>query len=217
MARAAALSGKGAEARRLLSHTLSAAVEPGDQMALFGAGVLADIDAGLGRRDDARTGLQAVTGAPKPDVYAVAAYADFLLDEGSPREALQLLEDKGSSDAVLLRRTIAAKQLGDARYKAWSRILDERFSAAASAGIRVHLREEARFRLEIEDDIPAALSLAAENWSIQKEPADAALLLKAALLAKTPEAARPVADFARKTDLADQRIAPLLAQLEAKP
>ena len=43
-------------------------------------------------------------------------------------------------------------------------------------GERVHLREEARFRLRLLDDAQAALPLAEENWQIQKEPADSRLL-----------------------------------------
>ena len=94
--------------------------------------------------------------------------------------------------------------------------MNERFTAATAAGNRVHLREEAMFRLKVEDNPAAALPLAVQNWSVQKEPADARLLIEAALAAHEPEVAQPVADFIARTKLDDQRLMPLVARLENK-
>jgi hypothetical protein len=94
--------------------------------------------------------------------------------------------------------------------------LEERFATARAVGNSVHRREEARFELSVRGDPAAALVLAEENWRVQKEPADARLLLEAALAAGDPRAARPVVDHLRTTGLADARLAPLVARIEGK-
>jgi hypothetical protein len=140
--------------------------------------------------------------------------ADHLLAQDRAGDVLALLDGKGEADALLLRRAIAAKRIGDPRLGQWSATLNERFAAAKRAGVRLHLREEARFRLEVERAAAAALPLAVENWSAQKEIADAALLLECAAAAGKPDAARDVLRFVERTGLSDRRIAPLLARLE---
>jgi hypothetical protein len=92
-------------------------------------------------------------------------------------------------------------------------MLNERFAAARAGGVRTHLREEARFRLEVEGDSAAALNLAIENWAIQKEIADARLLLECAIAAGRPEAAADVVRHVRATGLIDKRVTPYLSRL----
>ena len=53
----------------------------------------------------------------------------------------------------------------------------------------------------------AALALARDNWDVQREPADARLLLEAARAAGDPAAAGPVLDFLAATGLEDSMIA----------
>jgi hypothetical protein len=59
--------------------------------------------------------------------------------------------------------------------------LRARFAASQLRGDRVHLREEARFTLELLGDPQAALALARENWTVQKELPDLRLLLESSL------------------------------------
>ena len=216
-ARAAALSGQADKGRALLERVLARDSRSGDAMRLFGAAVLADINIGLGRNSGAGALFEAAIKMPKPDVSLLSAYADFLLDAGQPEKALALLDGKGQADALLLRQAIAAKRVNDPRLPSWMTILNERFAAAAAAGIRVHLREEARFRLEVEDNAAAALPLAIANWKIQKEPADARLLLQSAIAAGDKAAANDVVAYAARTGLHDARLAPLLAQTQDRP
>ncbi len=215
-ARAAALSGQAAKGRLVLQRALAADRNSAPAMQKFAAAVLADLNAGLGLNADAAALYAAAVAEPSPDVSLIAAYADLLLDMDRAADVLRLLDGRGEQDALLLRRAIAAKQLGDPRLAQWSNILNERFTAAAAAGNRVHLREEAMFRLKVEDNPAAALPLAVQNWTIQKEPADARLLIEAALAANEPKAAHPVVDFIARTKLDDQRLTPLLARLETK-
>lgn len=211
--RVAAVSGSASQAVDSLAAALATDRRPQAAMRRFAYAVLADISLAEGRADAAETYFASASEGGSPDVSLLAAHADSLLDRGDPRAALGLLDGKGEADVLVLRRAIAAKRLGDPRLAEWAGIMNERFAAAASGGVSLHLREEARFRLEVENDVSAALDLAAANWQVQREPADARLLLESALAADDTEAARPVLDFIRDTGLSDARLAPLLARI----
>jgi hypothetical protein len=105
---------------------------------------------------------------------------------------LALLKDGSRSDTLLLRLALAAKATSDARAGAYARELAARFDAARRRGDATHEKEEARFALGVLGDAPRALPLAAHNFRVQKEPADARVLLEAALAARQPQAAQPV-------------------------
>ena len=213
-ARVAALSGSGEKAYDYLARFVSADTTASETVRRFALVVLADIADGLRRDEDAARHFQAAAAIGEPDVPLLAAMADHLLAQYRAGDVLALLAGKGEADVLVLRRAIAAKRIGDPRLAQWSATLNERFAAARRAGVRLHLREEARFRLEVEGDAGAALPLAVENWSAQKEIADAALLLECVAAAGEPEAARAVLRFVERTGLSDRRIAPLLARLE---
>jgi hypothetical protein len=116
-------------------------------------------------------------------------------------------------DIVVLRLAIAAKAAGDPRLAEWSALLSEGFALARAAGNELHLREEARFSLEVLGDAHRALDLARRNWAVQKEPADARVLLAAALAAERPQAADEVLAFIEATGLEDIRVMRLVDQL----
>ena len=69
--------------------------------------------------------------------------------------------------------------------------------------------------LHLKLDAAAALALAQQNWAEQREPADALILLEAALAAKNAAAAKPVLDWLQQTRLEDVRLRPLATRLEA--
>ena len=213
-ARASALSGEAAKGRLVLQQALAADQNSAPAMQRFAGAVLADLNAGLGLDADAARLYEVAAAEPTVDVSLLAAYADLLLDLDRSGDVLRLLDGRGEQDALLLRRAIAARKTGDPRLAHWSSILNERFTAAAAAGNRVHLREEALFRLKVENNPDAALPLAIDNWAVQKEPADARLLIEAALAANDKTAAQPVLEFITLTKLSDQRLAPLVVQLK---
>ena len=63
-------------------------------------------------------------------------------------------------------------------------LLQDRFDAARRRGDSVHLREEARFSLELLRRPGGGARARAPNWATQREPADARILLEAALAAQ---------------------------------
>lgn len=126
------------------------------------------------------------------DVYLLAAQADFLLDRGRAQEVLALLKDRGRADVLLLRLALAARAKSDAQAGPLARELFARFDAARLRGDTSHRKEEARALLALKGDAAAALPLARDNWAEQREPADARVLLEAALATRNKAAAAPV-------------------------
>ena len=76
----------------------------------------------------------------------------------------------------------------------------------------MHLREEARFRLAIENDASAALALARENWKVQREPADLRILAAAARATGDASARKTVADWRASTRIEDTALVALAAE-----
>ena len=175
----------------------------------------ADMAAMLGQTEAADLRFSEAT-ADGGDIPTLVAFADHLLDTDRPAEVLTLLAGRSEADIVYLRLAIAGKRLNDPRTPLWSTLLADRFAAAKAGGVQLHLREEARFELEVRGDAATALGLALANWKIQKEPSDARLVLQAALAANDPAAAADVLAFIEKTGLADTRIKPLRDKIAEK-
>jgi len=142
----------------------------------------AEIAARLGHAVAAEMHFRAAWAIGSRDAYLRGAYADFLLDQGRPREALALVRDETKDDSLLLRLTLAEQALPDERgaFERHKAELAARFDAARLRGDSLHRREEARFRLAIEHDAAGALVLARANWNVQREPADRRVLVEAA-------------------------------------
>jgi len=140
----------------------------------------------------------------EPSIYTRAALADWLLARRRWAEAAALVLSQQSNqaelmrlpDALLLRLAIAWRAGGDARASEAAAQLQERFEAAALRGDgSAHARERARYALDVRPDAGAALQQAIANWALQREPADAWLLWRAAQL---PAAPKPLAAQARQ-------------------
>jgi len=156
------------------------------------------------RGDDARAEqhLRAVLAIDPTDSYALAALADLL----PPADAVTLLAGYDVIDNLLVRRAIAAHRAGSPEAAALAAAMRERISAAATRGDSLHQREEAMFTLAIDNDAPRALRLARENWDVQKELADARLLVEAAIAARDRTAAAPVLTWMDVTGVRDTRL-----------
>ena len=150
------------------------------------------------------------------DQFLLGSYADLLLFQKRPKEVLVLLADWERSDILLLRLALAAKQSNDARAANLAAQLRTRFRDAARRGDRLHEQEAARFELDIEQNPKQALVLASANYSIQKEPRDAEILMRAAISAGDAKQARPALAWWRETGYQDPQISQLAAQLIAQ-
>jgi Flp pilus assembly protein TadD len=151
---------------------------------------------------------QALTADPA-DVYTRTLLADLLLDLGRPAEARDLVATHENDDAQLLRLVLANKRLGAPEASSQASTLRGRYEASRARGDVVHRREQARFYGEVDGNAPLALSLAKENWTVQREPADARVLLDCALLAGDPSSAAPVVKFLQDSHAEEPRLAAL--------
>lgn len=174
---------------------------------------LAEMADRLGDAAAAENHFRAALALGIDDNFLLAAYADFLLEQGRQREVVALLKDRGRSDTLLLRLALAMHELGMPEAPQQARVLAERFAAAALRGDRLHLAEEARFLLELRRNTGAALAAAAENWKTQREPRDALILLQAARAARAPAAAAPALDWLARTKFEHDGMRRLAAEL----
>lgn len=211
----ASMTGRAEESYGLLEGILQqmSAASP-DEKVWIETG-LAEIATRLGRRPAAEAHFKRSLQHDAADPYLKAAYADFLLDAKRPAEVVRLLAKDVRIDALVLRLALAEQALQAPELPARVADLQARFDAARARGDRVHLREEARFYLDLRRAPREALRLALENWAVQKEPADARVLLEAALAARDSGAARPVIDWMRHNKMQDEALARLVRQLES--
>jgi tetratricopeptide (TPR) repeat protein len=156
--------------------------------------------------------LERVLAIDPDDAYARAALADALLPT-DPASASKLLAGYEQIDTLLVRRAIAESRAHGPEAAALANQMRDRFTAAAQRQDRVHLREEAMFVLYVESDAHRAVAIAADNWAVQKELADARLLAHAAIEARQPSAARPVIEWARSVGVSDARLDALRLRL----
>jgi hypothetical protein len=140
------------------------------------------------------------------DNFLLAAYADFLLEQGRPKEVVALLQDWVRSDTLLLRLAIAEQRLKLPAAQAHTQALGDRFAAAALRGERLHMGEEARFLLDLKGDARAALAVGLENWKEQREPRDALVVLEAAIAARDAKGAAPVLKWLDENRFEGERI-----------
>jgi hypothetical protein len=200
------LGGRAPEGYRLLRDALDASPDAAPELRVWALTILAELAAQRSDAEAARAHFRAALALDRSDPYLLGAYADFLLDDDRPAEALALLGGETRIDPLLLRRTLAEQRLGSEALEEHVALLQARFDAARRRGDTVHLREQARFTLDLLGRPAAALELALANWTTQREPADARVLLEAALAAGDAAAATPVLDWLDRTGLEHARV-----------
>lgn len=210
------LTGRAGPAAEALGAALAragAAAPPEER--LWALTRLAEAEERRGRFAEAEGAYRAALALGLEDSYLLAALADFLLDRGRPAEVVALLEERTRNDLLLLRVAIAGQATGHARREAWAQDLAARFEAARLRGDATHRKEEARFALAVRNRPAEALALARLNWNEQKEPADARILLEAALAARDAAAAQPVLRWMAESRIESAVLARLAAELKA--
>ena len=187
-----AATGRAGAAAAALRAALSRAGDGSLDERLWSLTRLAEIEERRGQTSAAEAAFEQALALGMPDVYLLAAHADFLLDRGRAAEVVARLQDHGRADVLLLRLALAAKVSANPKAADYARELQARFDAARLRGDTSHRKEEARHALALRGDVPLALRLAVENWAEQREAADARVLLEAALAARDKAAAASV-------------------------
>jgi tetratricopeptide (TPR) repeat protein len=182
MASPMSLSGDAEEAYRALTAALAQVPNADARVREWAQTLAGEIAERRGDHAAAEMHYRAALALDPRDPYLVAAYCDFLLERDRPREVIPFVRNQTKNDNLLLRLALAEAKLPDATdaFARHRRELADRFEAAHRRGDPLHKREEARFRLLIENDPRGALKLAREDWQVQREPADLHILFQAA-------------------------------------
>ncbi|MCL5801451.1 MAG: hypothetical protein M1283_02850 [Gammaproteobacteria bacterium] len=194
-------TGQADKSYRLLQEVFTKYPQASSAERLWVLTSLAEIAARLGDAQAAESHFRQALQLKVRDSYLLGAYADFLLDQGRPVEVIDLLKDETRADGLLLRLALAEQALNAATLTEHIEALRARFTASRLRDDTVHRREEARFTLHLLKQPHEALRLAQENWVVQRESADARILLEAAIAAKNKSAAQPVLDWLSRTRL----------------
>ena len=194
-------TGQADKSYRLLQEVFTKYPQASSAERLWVLTSLAEIAARLGDAQAAENHFRQALQLKVRDSYLLGAYADFLLDQGRPVEVIDLLKDETRADGLLLRLALAEQALNAATLTEHIEALRARFTASRLRDDTVHRREEAHFTLHLLKQPQEALRLAQENWVVQRESADARILLEAAIAAKNKSAAQPVLDWLSRTRL----------------
>lgn len=204
-----AIRGKASDAVRALTAVLE--VTPKDSpLRPWALSVLGETQWFSGDASAAAETLKQVLTLDAGDRYSRLLLAEVLTATGRASEVPALFTGRALTDAELLTFV----ESGQAP-KAAAADLEGRIEASRRRGDGVHRREEARFALHVEKDAVTALDLAVKNFSVQREPADARVLLEAALAARDIKAAQPALDWLTRTGFSDPRFLSLRTSLEA--
>jgi tetratricopeptide (TPR) repeat protein len=190
------MTGEAAAGYRFLAHALSTPEALGAESVVWLATLAAETAEQLELHEDAERHYRAALAASgrEPSIYLLTAYADFLLRHERPAAVIELLGGTPPADTLWLRLAVAERRAGrDAAERV--AVLRYRLELALRGDDRAHAREAAFFALYLDGDAPRALTLAFDNWSVQRERIDARLVLEAATAAEMPSAAQPVRDW----------------------
>ena len=214
LAQVDAATGRGAAAAASLRAALVQHAEAPAEERLWCLTRLAETEERLGNPAAAEAAFRQALALGSADVYLQAAYADFLLDRGRAAEVLALLKGRGRADVLLLRQVLAAKAVADPAAATLAQELAARFAAAKLRGDTSHQKEESRFVLALQGDAARALALAQQNYAVQREPADARILLEAALAARNAAAAGPALAWLASSGIESVSLQALAAQVK---
>ncbi len=209
LAENAALRGEVDRARAVFSELLARAGNP-DATRTWLYTSLAELEQRAGNSSAANSAFQTALGI-QTDPYTTLAYADFLIEQKRPGQALRLLKAQPRSDAVLLRLAIAGVQGQATSAAADVAEMRERIALANQRpdAKYFHGREQAMFALAIDRDALRAFDLAHGNAARQREPLDLLVLMQAAHAVGDPAALRKARQLLSQTGLVDQRISAL--------
>jgi hypothetical protein len=177
---------------------------------------LADIAARLGDAEGAQSHYANALKSTDIDAYMLATFADFLLDQRRFADVIWLAQRYPAFQDLSLRAALAARATSSPDSRTLADRVRAQYAAYRERGDYVPTRDYARYLLDIESDAPAALQAALFNWRTQREPADARIVLRAALAANQPQAADEVVAFVERNALEDPQLADCIARLRRK-
>jgi tetratricopeptide (TPR) repeat protein len=203
------MNGKLPESYQLLEQVFTDDARLPAEVRSWMRGQLGEMSARLGADTLAEQHFKAALRADPDDLYIKGEYADLLLRQHRAQETIVLLQNNEAQDALLLRLAIVETATNTGHR--WADMYDARYEAARRDGDNTHLREQARFALEVRGDAGEALTLARQNWQIQREPADVRIYMRAAKAARNAAASNEISVWISTTGYQDQTLGVLSA------
>lgn len=142
------------------------------------------------------------------------ALVELLNAMGEHEQAKRWASVASPTDALLVQQLLASRALNSPDVVGLTRQLEDRMAAQRLRAEGLIERPTLIYLIRLGKDLTAGLDLAARNWSEQKEPPDALLLVEAALQLQTPQAAQPVLDWMARTGYTDPVLAKAVAQIK---
>jgi tetratricopeptide (TPR) repeat protein len=167
---------------------------------------LADMAQRSGDDGAAEAHLKAALRVSAQDGSVKSDYADLLLRQQRNTEVIQMLRGDEQRDNLLLRLAIAGARLRTTDGARWSKQFQARYEASRRDGDDTHLREQARFLLEVGGQAAEALTLSQRNWQVQREPADVRIYAEAAAATGNQQAAHDILKWIRETNYEDRTL-----------
>jgi tetratricopeptide (TPR) repeat protein len=177
------MNGRLAQSYDALSHVMKNDRDLNEATLSWLRSLLGEMAVRLGDPESAERHFETALRADPEDSYARGELADLYLSRSRHSEVVALLKGHEAHDALLLRLAIAGRHLESRAGKHWIQMYDARYQAALRASDSLHLREHARYLLDVLGDPVRALAAAERNWRTQREPADIRLYRHAAIIA----------------------------------
>lgn len=193
-------------AYRTLQALAASTAAPQGESARWLATLSAEIALQQGRPDTAMVHVREALDSAPDDPYLRYLQSDVWLALDEPRAVIDDLNDWQDREGALLRLAIAAQQLDHPHAGRWRRHYQMLMAADQDAGRQRHLREHARFVLEVEKDARRALSLAQENWQQQRELADLRVLHASARASDDEATLALLGEFINQYQVVDSQI-----------
>lgn len=143
------------------------------------------------------------------------ALAELWNDQGEFAKAKRITNVPNASDALLMQSLTASIGLRDAQLAPLTAAWEARMANQALRKDGLIERPAMIYLIRHGKDLEAGLRMAQDNWAIQNEPADAALLAEAAIGLKRPEAGKVVIEWMRATGYTDPTLLRFSAQIQA--
>lgn len=210
LAQTLSMTGSLTKAQRLLASLVERAHDMPASQRVWMLTALADMEERLGRAESAEARLRQALEIDRDAHYARLALADLLLDQERAAEVAALLSAMPQTEGALLRLAEATQRRAPLRRGDGQ--LQARFAEASRRGERLHRRDLARLHLNVLGDPRAALAWALENWNEQREPADARLLVRAALAVRDQAALARLRQWRDQTGYEDRPLEQMLAR-----
>jgi tetratricopeptide (TPR) repeat protein len=210
LAQTLSMTGSLTKAQRLLASLVERSADLPASQRVWMLTALADMEERLGRVDRGESLLRQALALDAYAHYARLALADLLLDNNRAAEIAALLAPMPQTEGAMLRLAEARRRLAPAGREGDQ--LQVRFEEAARRGERLHRRDLARLHMSVLDDRGGALRWALENWSEQREPADARLLARAALAVNDQATLVRLRSWREQTGYEDRQLDRILAR-----